>query len=166
MLVTDQKTLCLKCHAKQAKQTEGAKSVHTAFGAGDCAKCHSPHKANLKALLLAQTPDLCFSCHKDLKTRMEKDKKHQPAEDCLTCHGPHATAEAKLTLQPIAELCGQCHETKDKAFTSAHIGIDPKAVRCMTCHDPHASKDPKFFKASVHPPFAARECDTCHTVSK
>ena len=36
----------------------------------------------------------------------------------------------------------------------------------MSCHDPHASKDPKFFKASVHPPFAARDCGTCHVVSK
>ena len=69
-------------------------------------------------------------------------------------------------MQPIAELCGQCHDTKEAAFGKAHIGIDPKAIQCMSCHDPHASKDPKFFKASVHPPFAARDCDTCHVAPK
>jgi len=39
-------------------------------------------------------------------------------------------------------------------------------VACMSCHDPHASKDPKFFKSNVHPPFDARDCETCHLTEK
>jgi predicted CXXCH cytochrome family protein len=166
MLVTDQKTLCFKCHAKQSKEAAGAKSVHAAFANGDCSKCHSPHTAKLKNLLLAQPPDLCTSCHKDLKARVAAEKAHQPVEDCSTCHSPHASPQPKLALEPVSSLCAQCHETKKKEFVSAHLGLDAGAIHCMGCHDPHASKDPKFFKAQIHPPFAARDCGSCHVVSK
>jgi predicted CXXCH cytochrome family protein len=166
MLVTDQKTLCFKCHADQAKEAATAKSLHGAFGKGDCSKCHDPHKAKLKKLLLAGSPDLCTSCHKELKARMATDKVHSPAEDCLGCHAPHASPEPSLTLQPVTSLCAECHETKEPAFKKAHLAIDPGALHCMSCHDPHASKDPKFFKASMHPPFVARDCGTCHVEPK
>ena len=33
-----------KCHDKQVKQAEGAKSVHAAFADGECSKCHNPHR--------------------------------------------------------------------------------------------------------------------------
>jgi predicted CXXCH cytochrome family protein len=166
MLVADQKTVCFKCHAAAGKDLASAKSVHAAFAKGDCSKCHSPHAAKLKKLLLAQSPDLCFSCHKDIKARMDKDKVHSPASDCMNCHKPHGSKEARLQVAATSELCGQCHDFKEKGFTAKHIGIDPKVIECMGCHDPHASKDPKFFKAKMHPPFAARECDTCHVAPK
>jgi hypothetical protein len=35
-------------------------------------------------------------------------------------------------------------------------------MQCQSCHDPHASKDPKFFKSTIHPPFASRGCEECH----
>ena len=43
--------------------------------------------------------------------------------------------------------------------------ISAKDVQCVHCHDPHYSSDPKFFKETVHPPFAARQCDACHAVA-
>jgi hypothetical protein len=39
-------------------------------------------------------------------------------------------------------------------------------IDCRKCHDPHASKDPKFFKANLHPPFAGGSCEDCHVVKK
>ena len=47
-----------------------------------------------------------------------------------------------------------------------HLNISADVMNCMDCHSPHASKDPKFFKNTVHPPFAARTCDDCHIVEK
>ncbi|MGZ6395875.1 MAG: cytochrome c3 family protein, partial [Pseudobdellovibrionaceae bacterium] len=44
--------------------------------------------------------------------------------------------------------------------------IEAAVMDCRTCHDPHASKDPKFFKAFIHPPFAGRSCEDCHIVAK
>jgi predicted CXXCH cytochrome family protein len=166
MLLADQKTVCLKCHANQGKAAAGARTVHEAFSSGDCTKCHSPHKASLQKLMLAKTPDVCTTCHKTMKQKIAAEKAHSPADDCLTCHAPHASAQPRLATQPVLELCGQCHEAKDKAFASAHLGIAAKDMSCASCHDPHSSKDAKFFKATVHAPFRARECNSCHNTGK
>jgi predicted CXXCH cytochrome family protein len=101
-----------------------------------------------------------------MKDRLAKEKAHPPVEDCLACHRPHASREVKLAAQPVSELCGQCHDDKAPSFGAAHLGIDARSVNCVSCHDPHASKDPKLFKATVHPPFAARQCDACHLADK
>jgi predicted CXXCH cytochrome family protein len=166
MLVTDQKSLCLKCHAKQGTELAAAKSVHAAFETGDCSKCHSPHKASLKTLLLGTSPDLCLSCHKKMKDKIASETAHRPVDDCLSCHKPHGSPEARLVSQPVNELCGQCHDGGDKSFAEHHLSIDPQKMRCISCHNPHSSKDPKFFKATVHAPFAARQCDACHEADK
>jgi predicted CXXCH cytochrome family protein len=120
----------------------------------------------MKTLLLAASPDLCLSCHKQLKDKLTSEKAHQPADDCLTCHKPHASTEARLVTQPVNDLCGQCHDAKAKEFGVAHLSIDPARINCISCHNPHASKDPKFLKANLHAPFAARECDACHLAEK
>ena len=164
LLVVDQKTLCLKCHASQKKELASG-SVHAAFGAGDCTRCHNPHKAGLKKLLVAKPPDLCLACHTPLQQRLAAETKHAPVDDCLSCHHPHAAAKAPLLAQTPTELCTGCHASPDKAFTTAHLGIDPARMACASCHDPHASKDKKLFKKVAHPPFTARQCDACHTVS-
>jgi predicted CXXCH cytochrome family protein len=90
---------------------------------------------------------------------------HSPAEDCLSCHQPHYSANPSLGSQPVGELCGQCHDVKDVKFSRSHLGIDAKNLTCTKCHSPHSSKDPKFFKAVEHAPFAGRACDACHTAS-
>ncbi len=166
MLLADQRTVCLGCHDKQAKEEKGAKSVHAAFGNGDCTKCHSPHKAGLKKLLFATAPDLCLSCHKAMKSKLAAEKQHGPVDDCLACHRPHVSGQARLTARPVVQLCGDCHDPKDKGFTTAHLTIDAKAIDCVSCHDPHASTDPKLFKAVEHAPFASRQCDVCHVAPK
>jgi predicted CXXCH cytochrome family protein len=33
------------------------------FAAGECTKCHNPHKSRLAKLRLAEAPDLCLTCH-------------------------------------------------------------------------------------------------------
>jgi predicted CXXCH cytochrome family protein len=108
-----------------------------------------------------------LNCHKDLKTKMGKEKAHQPAaRDCLRCHMPHVSPQAALMNQPIQTLCGECHDSKSATFGKAHIGIEAAVMNCRNCHDPHASKDPKFFKDVIHPPFAGRSCEDCHIVTK
>jgi predicted CXXCH cytochrome family protein len=166
MLVADQKTVCLKCHGDQGKATASAKSVHAAFAAGDCSKCHGPHKAALPKLMLAKAPDVCTTCHKALKTKMASETAHAAADDCLTCHAPHASAHPRLGVGPVQESCAECHEFKEKAFVTTHLGIAPKDMNCVSCHDPHSSKDKKLFKATVHKPFGARECQGCHVTGK
>jgi predicted CXXCH cytochrome family protein len=166
MLVKDQKSTCLRCHPKQGAEEKGAKTVHAAFGTGDCAKCHSPHKAALPKLLLAKSPDLCFSCHKALKERVAAEKTHAPIEDCGTCHQPHASSEPRLGVKAMHELCNDCHDGGDAGFLDKHLGIKAADMHCMKCHEPHSSKDPGLFKPTAHAPFSSRACDSCHVVPK
>jgi len=165
VLLDKQKNICFSCHTDLGKGIDGGKSKHQPVSAGECTKCHSPHKSKLSKLLLAEGPDLCLSCHKTMKARMEKERNHPPAaSDCLQCHKPHFSSEGTLLSQPIKLLCGDCHDVKDSAFSTAHIGIDADVIDCRTCHNPHSSSDPKFFKDTIHPPFAARTCEECHIV--
>jgi predicted CXXCH cytochrome family protein len=101
-----------------------------------------------------------------LKTRQSAEKAHSPVEGCLTCHSPHYAPGARLLQQATAELCGQCHDAKEPAFGAKHLAIAAKDMNCVSCHDPHFSKDPKFFKAKVHAPFASGQCDSCHLAGK
>jgi len=161
MIVNKQGPLCFSCHPDLEKGIPGGKSKHQPVLAGECTNCHSPHKAKLKGLLLATSPDLCLNCHKDLKTKMGKEKAHQPAaRDCLRCHVPHVSPQAALMSQAIQPLCGECHDSKSATFGKAHISIDAAVMNCRNCHDPHASKNPKFFKNVIHPPFAGGRART------
>jgi predicted CXXCH cytochrome family protein len=97
---------------------------------------------------------------------MASEKAHAVADDCLTCHAPHASAQPRLAVGPVQTLCGECHELQEKAFGAAHLGIAPKDMNCVSCHDPHSSRDKMLFKADVHVPFGARECQACHVTGK
>jgi predicted CXXCH cytochrome family protein len=166
MLVKPQLQVCGGCH-EPYKGLKEAASKHAPFSEGNCSMCHNPHKAKLKNLLVTQGPGLCYSCHKDIKDKMEKQKPHNPAQqDCLNCHKPHYAAAASLLAAKVTTTCEQCHEATKAPFVKAHLGIEASVMNCMSCHDPHASKDPKFFKDSIHAPFAARACEECHTVAK
>jgi predicted CXXCH cytochrome family protein len=121
----------------------------------------------VKGLLLAESPEVCLTCHKDIKTRMEKEKAHPPAlRNCQRCHRPHFSAEPSLLAQNVQALCGECHDLKNAAFAKSHISIKAALMDCRKCHDPHASKDPKLFKDVIHPPFAARSCEDCHIIGE
>jgi predicted CXXCH cytochrome family protein len=152
---------------KTEKALQASKSRHKPVEDGLCTKCHSPHQAKLAKLLLAQAPDMCLACHKDLKERMSKETNHPPAAgDCRVCHKPHGSPQDKLLVQPVLEICSQCHDVKSDSFKRAHIYIDASVMNCRSCHDPHSSTDPKLFKSHVHAPFAGRSCDDCHIVVK
>ena len=128
---------------------------------------HNPHKSKMNGLLLAQSPDICFNCHKELKTKIEKEKAHSPAaRDCMRCHKPHNSGERSLLIKPVQTLCGECHDLKAESFGKSHLSIDPAVMNCITCHTPHASKSQKLFWDNEHPPFAGGSCEECHIVQK
>jgi len=196
MIVAKQGFLCYSCHSTDpSKEVKNIQSKHSPVVAGECTKCHSPHKAKLDSLLLAKYPDLCLACHTDLKAKMYRKEKGEPAtqseasegggaktpegkaaeiyvhalsdlEKCQTCHRPHFSEELALIVEPIQPLCGKCHDYKETAFSRAHINIGANVMDCRNCHAPHISKDPMFFKEAVHKPFAERTCKDCHIVEK
>jgi len=162
-----QKQLCLSCHSDFEDQMLNGTSQHLPATVGQCSKCHNPHQSKLGSLLLAESPDLCLVCHTELQTKMNEEKSHSPAErDCQRCHQPHSASLETLLTLPLQALCGECHEPETGSFRRAHLSIAAEAMNCMGCHDPHASKDPKYFKPTMHAPFAAKSCDACHIVEK
>ena len=157
MILQNQSTLCLKCHEKTEKALQTSKSRHKPVEDGLCTKCHNPHQTKLGKLLLAQAPDLCLACHKDLKERMSKETAHPPAMgDCLLCHKPHGSPEERLLVQPVLEICSQCHDVKADSFKGAHIYIDASAMNCRSCHDPHASNGPEILQVAHSPAFCGQ----------
>jgi predicted CXXCH cytochrome family protein len=167
MTVDTQASLCGTCHDAVKDQAEKSTSRHRPVVDGECTQCHNPHQAALPGLMLARTPDLCLTCHKTLKASLADGHVHPPAaRDCLRCHTPHAAAEKRLLAQPVVTLCASCHDVATAAFGDAHVQIDPARMHCARCHDSHASKDPKFFKANAHAPFAAKSCTDCHLEPK
>jgi predicted CXXCH cytochrome family protein len=166
MTAAPQRELCIRCHDKIGNELTKGKSRHAPVAAGQCSKCHSPHQAQLKKLLLAKSPDLCFACHKSVKDALAKKNTHPPAtDDCGSCHTHHASTQVSLLTDVPGVLCAQCHETTPQ-FEAKHLGIKPKDMNCPTCHNPHASTDPALLKSVGHAPFMSRDCDTCHTGDK
>jgi predicted CXXCH cytochrome family protein len=192
MLSAKQGFLCYSCHgADTDKESKDIRSKHSPVVSGECTACHSPHKSNLEALLLSVYPDLCLSCHKELKAKMygkEADSSATIAdgsgvipveekapiyvhalsdlEKCQTCHEPHFSAEMNLIVEPIQPLCGRCHAYNEASFNAAHIHISADSMDCRNCHASHTSKSPKFFKDEIHKPFSEGSCKDCHVVAK
>jgi len=62
---------CLTCHEETKTLAFWNMNRHKAAGVS-CDSCHSIHKGTSKELLLAQEPDLCFTCHRDIRFQFNK----------------------------------------------------------------------------------------------
>jgi predicted CXXCH cytochrome family protein len=109
--------------------------------------------------------ELCLGCHEPLAKRFAAQGAvvHPPAaRDCERCHDAHASAEPKLLEAAVPALCTGCHDVATPALVRAHAPFGGTQARCTLCHDPHVSARPHLVADVVHPPFADRECATCH----
>ena len=60
--------LFLSCHDEVAQ----GGMYHDAEKIESCTYCHQPHSSDTPSLLSAKSPDLCYSCHADLKDNISK----------------------------------------------------------------------------------------------
>ena len=107
----DVKSLCVMCHADQAKEIQTAKVQHPG-AQSDCTVCHNPHAGRSPAFLQPDTVAVCLACHSDLAEQGKKAHPHQPAfqQGCATCHEAHGGTNAKLLRAgDINSLCLGCH---------------------------------------------------------
>jgi len=152
--------LCSKCHNDVVANKS---HIHGPIAAGACDSCHKSHSSDHKKLLIAEGRDLCFSCHTEMKTKMETVKvKHKAVEqDCTTCHDPHASNFAMQTKQAPLQLCTSCHEhdkIKQAAMNSAHK--HPPVTNdqaCLNCHTAHGGDLAKLMKTTQ-----VKVCMGCH----
>ena len=168
---------CLTCHEETKRLAFWNMNRHNRSGVS-CDACHSIHKGTAKDLLAAKEPDLCFTCHRDIRFQFNKQSRHPVNEKFvthqkLTCSSCHDTMGA-FVAQPVdsftsrlgtgrgkmlradstKELCYKCHAEKRGPFLWEH---PPVEENCLICHDSHGSNHSKLLVRKV--PLA---CQSCH----
>jgi predicted CXXCH cytochrome family protein len=175
---------CLACHAGKESHNNFRRGEHWRNNIG-CTDCHSPHgpePAALKAgsitfvggvagdrpnqgseaMLKQGEPQLCVSCHNEVKSQFTKPFHHKVLEgtmNCSDCHNPHGGFEMKQTRLAVGADtgCVKCHANKAGPFVFEHAAI--KLEGCTACHIPHGSANPKMLKR----PQVRQLCLECHT---
>ncbi len=135
--------VCFKCHQKEKELFQFRRGVHQLSAVG-CNECHQIHGTRVsKNLLKSKDPDLCFSCHGDVKSKFYLPNNHrviQGAVKCSDCHTPHGSRN-RASLRKInkfdTDVCYKCHPEKRGPWVFEHQS--QKFEGCSACHSPHGS---------------------------
>lgn len=153
---------CSGCHA--ASHPNFARSAHGEAGVS-CTSCHSTHKFESEAnMLKVSQPQLCYSCHTDVKPAFSQPFHHKVNEglmSCSDCHDPHGSFQAK-NLKSAADqnaVCTKCHSETAGPFVYEHPPI--KTEGCVSCHSPHGSPNPRLLTRNN----VNALCMQCHTMA-
>lgn len=153
---------CLECHEFGEEHSNFRRSQHMKNDVG-CIDCHSVHspKVEMKLLKAAQ-PQLCFSCHLEVKPDFSKPFHHRVNEglvNCTNCHNQHGGFLTRQLRATAAQdvVCFNCHTDKAGPFVFEHGPV--KTEGCVSCHTPHGSSNPKLLKRSN----INLLCLECHT---
>lgn len=151
---------CLSCHDKDAKRSHWEGSAHQSRDVA-CSSCHQVHTAHDKVRDKRTQPEVCFSCHKEQRTQVNKPSHHPIIEgkmSCSDCHNPHGSVGPKLMKRDsVVETCYSCHMEKRGPFVHNH---EPVSEDCSNCHNPHGTVTESLLKA--RPPFLCHQCHTPH----
>lgn len=148
---------CLSCHASGMHAFEA--SMH---GAGEvsCSDCHSVHGEARTALLTVEGPELCLSCHQDVRAALSMPSHHPVREGgvgCTDCHDPHQDLEAALDGGRTNDLCFRCHSAMEGPFIFEH---SPVIEDCGICHVPHGAVANNLLRQNE--PFLCLQCHQAH----
>jgi len=151
---------CLTCHKSDATRTHWDGSIHQSRGVA-CSSCHQVHSAHDAVRDRVTQPEVCFACHKQQRTEINKPSHHPIPEgkvSCSDCHSPHGSAGPKLMKRDsVNDTCYTCHMEKRGPFVHAH---EPVSEDCTNCHNPHGTTAENMLKA--RPPFLCHQCHTPH----
>jgi DmsE family decaheme c-type cytochrome len=153
---------CLSCHLGTHANFD--RTAHGAAGVS-CISCHSNHSFKSEShLLKVAEPQLCYSCHTDIKAAFAQPFHHKVNEGvlvCTDCHNPHGTFQDKL-LKTNADqnaVCTKCHAETLGPFVYEHPPL--KLEGCTSCHFPHGSPNPRLLiRNNVN-----SLCLQCHSAS-
>jgi len=177
----DANQACLTCHQADHAR-EWAASEHATSGVA-CTSCHRIHQSRevvprmgrggdltrphatapaARFSLAKPEPELCFTCHKNLRAKFSATAQHPVREGrmtCSSCHDTHGSPGEHLlrTAERTNDLCHTCHATKRGPFIFEHAPVEED---CMTCHDPHGTVATKLLKQGE--PFLCLQCHEMH----
>jgi DmsE family decaheme c-type cytochrome len=150
--------ICLTCH-------QGGNRIHyqsSTHGTRDvaCTNCHKLHTAFDTVRNKQTQTEVCFTCHKEQRSQVNRPVHHPIIEgkmSCSSCHNVHGDNPRQLVRSTVNETCFTCHMEKRGPFVHNH---PPVQEDCAICHQPHGTTIPNLLKA--RPPFLCQECHS-HT---
>jgi DmsE family decaheme c-type cytochrome len=153
---------CLPCHQKQKEFFQFRRGAHK-LGAVGCDNCHEVHGTQrTENLLKKKEPELCFSCHQEVRGQFNLPSRHKVLEGamkCSECHTPHGTqtrASLRTWNKINMDVCFKCHPEKQGPWVFEHSPV--KVEGCSTCHAPHGSPNRFLLPARD----VRRTCIQCH----
>ena len=167
--------VCLTCHEDSNKMAFWNMSKHKGAGIS-CDSCHlvhigmkpSPGEKGYLPMpaqgrdLKLPVPDLCFGCHKDIRSQTMRQSRHPIREGltkCGECHEVHGTFGPKMVkADSVNELCYKCHAEKRGPFMVDH---PPVAESCLNCHVAHGSNHNSLLVRKT-----PQLCQSCHDFSQ
>ncbi|OFZ53624.1 MAG: hypothetical protein A2428_15095 [Bdellovibrionales bacterium RIFOXYC1_FULL_54_43] len=148
--------VCMNCHGKSSDLMFWSAGKHKRNDVA-CSSCHSIHKE--KQIRSAST---CFSCHKDIRSQVNRFSHHPILEGkvtCVDCHNPHGTlSHGMIRAETNNQLCYRCHADKRGPFVFEH---PPVEENCMSCHNPHGSQHFHLLTQKL-----PNLCQDCHDFSR
>jgi DmsE family decaheme c-type cytochrome len=155
---------CLACHEFGEEHANFLRSQHLKNNVG-CVDCHTIHAPRMQInLLKAAEPQLCYSCHLDVRPSFSLPYHHRVNEGLLVCtnchnaHGGFITHQLRSTASQDL-LCFNCHTDKAGPFAFEHGPV--KTEGCVACHSPHGSSNPRLLRRSQ----INLLCLECHTLT-
>lgn len=147
---------CLTCH-QGGKHINWQSSTHANRGV-TCASCHTVHSGQDKVRDTKTQTEVCFACHKEQRTQINRPSHHPVPEgkmSCTSCHDVHSDNPKALIKSSTNDTCYSCHTEKRGPFVHNH---QPVGEDCAICHNPHGTTTANLLKS--RPPFL---CQSCHS---
>lgn len=157
--VETQNGMCLGCHQQDVGfgWHSGAHPVDEVA----CASCHSSHAVRDPVLQTSSQPTVCFDCHQQVRTEVQKAFAHPIAQqkmECTSCHSLHDDKAATgFTQLSAIDTCQTCHAETRGPHLWEHA---PATEDCGLCHNPHGSNQPGMLTQR-----APLLCQGCHSQS-
>ncbi|MDH3284074.1 MAG: DmsE family decaheme c-type cytochrome [Acidobacteriota bacterium] len=148
---------CQQCHAGGGHMFwKGGRHADAGVTCTDCHSVHNPVSTH-RQLKEARQIDVCFSCHKNIRTDSMRASHHPVREGkitCTDCHDPHGTPnDNNIDSASVNEKCYECHAEKRGPFLWEH---PPVREDCLNCHTPHGSNHQKLQRTST--PYLCQQC--------
>jgi len=155
MASAEKNEVCSTCH-QDTNRIHWKGSTHERSDVS-CTSCHTLHAAHDDVRDKLTQPDVCFTCHKDLRSQVNRPSRHPIREGmvaCSDCHNPHGSVGPSMMLRDnVNDTCYTCHMEKRGPFVRTH---QPVQENCAICHNPHGSTAPNLLKARQ--PFLCQQC--------
>lgn len=158
--IEDRNGACLACH-EGGQRMHWAGSTHSNRDVA-CTACHQIHTGQDKVRDRLTQAEICFTCHKEQRSQINRPSRHPVREGkviCSDCHNPHGSAgPSKMVRDSVNETCFSCHMEKRGPFVYNH---PPVQENCAICHNPHGTTAPNLLRSRS--PFLCQECHEPNT---